>query len=301
MSWLRKIIERPTRQPRKQMPDGVWLKCAGCADILYRQELERNLFICGRCGAHFRILPQQYIDILCDEATFEPLFGEIRSGDPLSFRDAGGKYKDKLKRATKGDETREAVITGRACIDQLPVALGVMDFGFLGGSMGSVVGERIARLSALACRERVPLIIISSSGGARMHEGILSLMQMAKTCAQLARLDEARVPFISILTDPTTGGVSASFAMLGDVILAEPGALIGFAGPRVIRETIRQELPPGFQRAEFLLEHGFVDQVVPRDRLRQTLARLLHHFVDSGRYRAQTADRGVSPAGYPQE
>ncbi len=265
------------------MPDGVWLKCAGCAEILYRQELERHHYVCNRCGAHFRIEAARYIEILCDPGSFMPLYEEIRSIDPLSFRDGSGRYRDKLKRAQKDDPAREAVRTGRARIDELAVALGVMDFTFLGGSMGSVVGERIARLTALALREQLPLIIISSSGGARMHEGILSLMQMAKTCAQLARLDQAGLPFISILTDPTTGGVSASFAMLGDVILAEPGALIGFAGPRVIKETIGQDLPPGFQRAEFVAEHGFIDQVVPREELRQTVARLLHHFVDSRR------------------
>ncbi len=292
MSWLRKIIARPVPQARKHVPDGVWLKCAGCGEILYRQELERHLYVCNRCGSHFRIEAERYIEILCDEGSFEPLFTEILSADPLSFRDGKGKYKDKLARAQKKDSSREAVHTGRARIDGLPAAFGVMDFRFLGGSMGSVVGERIARLTALALREELPLIILSCSGGARMHEGILSLMQMAKTCAQLARLDRAGLPFLSILTDPTTGGVSASFAMLGDVILAEPGALIGFAGPRVIRETIRQELPEGFQRAEFLEEHGFVDQVVSRQALRDTIARLLHHFEDSRR-------RQLNKAGAP--
>jgi acetyl-CoA carboxylase carboxyl transferase subunit beta len=281
VSWLRKIVAGPRAQPRRSVPDGVWLKCAGCGEILYRQELERHLWICTRCSRHFRIPPEAYIAILCDEGSFRELFQQIRPADPLRFRDGSGRYSDRLKRAQGGDEAREAVITGRGAIASIETALAVMDFGFLGGSMGSVAGERIARLIALARAERLPLVIISCSGGARMHEGILSLMQMAKTCAQLARLAEEDVPFLSILTDPTTGGVSASFAMLGDIILAEPGALIGFAGPRVIRETIRQELPEGFQSAEFLKDHGFVDEIVGRDRLREVVARLLGHFADS--------------------
>ncbi len=281
MSWLRKIVAGPRAQPRRSVPDGVWLKCAGCGEILYRQELERHLWICTRCSRHFRIPPEEYIAILCDEGTFREMFREIRPTDPLRFRDGSGRYGDRLKRAQGGDDGREAVITGRGAIGSIETALAVMDFGFLGGSMGSVVGERLARLIELARVERLPLVIISCSGGARMHEGILSLMQMAKTCAQLARLSEAGVPYLSILTDPTTGGVSASFAMLGDIILAEPGALIGFAGPRVIRETIRQDLPEGFQSAEFLREHGFVDEIVGRDRLREVVTRLLSHFADS--------------------
>ncbi len=283
MSWLRKIIARPTRESRRPVPDGVWLKCKACGEILYRQQLERRVWICSRCGAHFRISAGQYVEVLCDEGSFRPLFDDIRSLDPLGFKDAGGKYHDKIKRAQKGDASREAVLTGRARIEEIEVALAVMNFAFLGGSMGSVAGERIARLTRRAREERLPLIIISASGGARMHEGILSLMQMAKTCAELARLHDARVPYISILTDPTTGGVSASFATLGDIILAEPGALIGFAGPRVIRETIRQELPEGFQSAEFLLDHGFVDRIVPRDQLRPLVGRLLRYFADSTR------------------
>jgi acetyl-CoA carboxylase carboxyl transferase subunit beta len=280
VSWLKKIIARPSAQQRREMPGGVWLKCPGCSEILYRQELERNLWVCTRCGAHQRIGPEKYIEILCDPESFRVLFSDVRSADPLAFRDAGGRYPDKIKRAQKGDTAREGVLTGRGSIGGIEVALAAMDFGFLGGSMGSVVGERIARLTRLAGEERLGLIIVSCSGGARMHEGILSLMQMAKTCTELARFGELGLPYLSILTDPTTGGVSASYAMLGDVILAEPGALIGFAGPRVIRETIGQELPEGFQRAEFLLEHGFVDAVVSRDRLRATCETLLRHFLD---------------------
>ncbi len=294
MSWLRKIISGPQAQPRRPVPDGVWLKCTGCAEILYRQELERHHWICTRCGKHFRLAARDYIALLADEGSFQERFTELRSADPLKFRDGGGRYTDKLKRAAAGESAREAVITGRARIASVETALAVMDFTFLGGSMGSVVGERLSRLIDLARRERIVLIVVSTSGGARMHEGILSLMQMAKTSAQLARLAEARVPFISILTDPTTGGVSASYAMLGDVILAEPGALIGFAGPRVIRETIRQELPEGFQSSEFLEEHGFVDRIVPRDMLRETVALLLRHFADSGW--ASAGDRGAERA-----
>jgi acetyl-CoA carboxylase carboxyl transferase subunit beta len=282
VSWFRKkVAPLPKVARRRQTPDGVWVKCASCSEILYRQELERSLWVCGRCGAHFRISAAEYLSILCDPDSFEELFGEVRTVDPLKFRDRRGRYSEKIARAQSGAPTREAVVTGRARIEEIGVALGVMDFSFLGGSMGSVVGERIARLTVLARRERRPLVIVSSSGGARMHEGILSLMQMAKTCAELARLHEAGVPFISILADPTTGGVSASFATLGDVILAEPNALIGFAGPRVIRETIGQELPAGFQRAEFMLAHGFVDCVTPRGEMRPVLGRLLRYFTDS--------------------
>lgn len=282
MSWLRKPeVARPSVPRLRETPDGVWMKCNACGEILYRKEVERSLWTCNRCGAHFRIPATAYLELLCDADGFTPLFHEVRSVDPLRFRDARGRYSDRLRAEQEEDPAREAVLTGRARIEAIPVALAVMDFSFMGGSMGSVVGERLARLTALARQERIPLVIISSSGGARMQEGILSLMQMAKTCAELARLHEAGLPFISILADPTTGGVSASFATLGDVILAEPNALIGFAGPRVIKETIRQDLPPGFQRAEFMLAHGFVDRITPRHQLRSELATLLRHFVDS--------------------
>jgi len=282
LSWFKKKARPPSGEPRREIPDGVWQKCAACGEILYRKQLERSLWICSRCGAHFRIGAEKYIEILADPGTFVPLFGNIRSRDPLGFKDAKGSYAQKLKRAQQGDPSREAITTGRASIEGIAVALGVMDFKFLGGSMGSVVGERVARLADLARTERIPLVVVSASGGARMQEGTLSLMQLAKTCAQLGALSEARVPFVSIMTDPTTGGVSASFASLGDVIIAEPGALIGFAGPRVIKETIGQDLPPGFQRAEFMLEHGLVDMIVPRTEMKSVLARLLRYFIDSG-------------------
>jgi len=280
VSWLRRAVQPIGPRPPRDVPDGKWVKCEGCGEILYAPELARNLWVCGRCGAHFRLSGERYLEMLCDPDSFEALFSEVTSDDPLDFRDAGGKYSDRLTRAQQGDPRREAVLTGRARVAGIPLALAVMDFTFLGGSMGSVVGERIARLADLALRERLALVIVSSSGGARMQEGILSLMQMAKTCAQLARLHEARLPFVSVLADPTTGGVSASFAALGDVIIAEPNALIGFAGPRVIRETIRQELPAGFQRAEFVRAHGFVDLIVSRREMRATLALLLRHLLN---------------------
>jgi len=284
VSWFRKqTVQRPSAFKRRETPDGVWIKCPGCGEILFRREVERALWVCRGCGAHFRIGARDYIRILVDPESFRESFTEVQSADPLHFRDARGKYSEKLKRAQAGDPGREAVVAGRARIETLPLALAVMDFSFLGGSMGSVVGERVARCTALARREGLPLVIVSSSGGARMHEGILSLMQMAKTCAELGRLHEAGLPFISILADPTTGGVSASYAMLGDVIVAEPNALIGFAGPRVIRETIGQELPAGFQRAEFMQAHGFVDRIVARDQMRAFLGQLLRFFRDAGR------------------
>jgi acetyl-CoA carboxylase carboxyl transferase subunit beta len=295
VTWFRKKpVQPPTTFRRRETPDGVWMKCSGCGEILYRKEVERNLSTCARCGAHFRISAGEYIRILTDEGSFEPLFTDVQSTDPLNFSDARGAYREKLLAAQAGDATREAVVAGRARIESLPVALAVMDFHFLGGSMGSVVGERIARCAALAREERSALIIISCSGGARMHEGILSLMQMAKTCAALGRLHEEGIPFLSILADPTTGGVSASFAMLGDIILAEPNALIGFAGPRVIRETIGEELPPGFQRAEFMQDHGFIDIIIARSEMRAMLGTLLRHFRDSLARRSEVAPGGLS-------
>ena len=297
MSWLRKkTIALPSVPRRRETPDGVWVKCAGCGEILYRKELERNLWICARCGGHFRMAAAQYIQVLADEGSFQERFRDIRPTDPLHFKDARGRYDEKIAAAQGGDAGREAVIVGTARIETLPVALAVMDFHFLGGSMGSVVGERIARVTALAREQRLPLVIVSSSGGARMQEGILSLMQMAKTCAELARLRDAGLPYLAVLADPTTGGVSASYAMLGDVILAEPGALIGFAGPRVIRETIGQELPAGFQRAEFMRDHGFVDLIVPRGEMRGVLGRLLRHFADS-MARERGPVRSAAPEG----
>ncbi|MDZ7289839.1 MAG: acetyl-CoA carboxylase, carboxyltransferase subunit beta [candidate division KSB1 bacterium] len=260
-------------QKKKEMPE-LWQKCDRCAEILYKRELEKNLFVCTKCGYHFRIGAREYLKFLLDENSFREFNSNIIPVDVLKFR-AHKKYADQLKEAMRKSGNYDAIITGFGRIDGRSVVLAVMDFSFIGGSMGSVVGEKIALAADEALRWRQPLIIISASGGARMMEGALSLMQMAKTSARLARLADAGIPFISILTHPTTGGVTASYAMLGDVNIAEPGALIGFAGPRVIKQTIGEDLPEGFQTAEFLLKHGFVDAIFPRPEMRRQLVNLL--------------------------
>jgi acetyl-CoA carboxylase carboxyl transferase subunit beta len=275
MAWFRKDKKPLTARDRRDVPQDVFDKCPGCGEILYRERLAQNLNVCPTCGHHLRIGAEVYLSVLLDSDTFEELDAELRAADPLEFQDLKV-YPERIA-AAEAKGKAEAVITGTGEIEGIPVALGVMDFGFIGGSMGSVVGEKIARAAKAALERRMPLIVVSASGGARMQEGIYSLMQMAKTSAALAQLHEAGLPFVSIVTDPTTGGVTASFAMLGDVNLAEPGALIGFAGPRVIEETIKQELPQGFQRAEFLVEHGMVDRVVDRRELKETVARILRH------------------------
>ncbi len=277
-AWFRREKAPLKSDDRRDVPSDVFDKCPGCGEILYTERLQQNLGVCPDCGHHMRIGATRYISILFDEGTFEETEAGMSSGDPLLFSDLKP-YSQRLVAAEKKVGRSSAVITGSGQIGGTNVAIAVMDFSFIGGSMGSVVGEKIARAGRLSLERKMPLIILSASGGARMQEGIFSLMQMAKTSGVLARLDEAGLPFISILTDPTTGGVTASYAMLGDVNLAEPGALIGFAGPRVIEETIRQELPDGFQRAEFLLEHGMVDQVVDRRKLRQTVSRILRHML----------------------
>ncbi len=279
MTWLRKAKEGlKAQQKRRDLPDGLWVKCEECGEILYHKELERNLWTCAKCGYHFRISAWQYVKILLDEGSFRERFSEIVSTDPLRFKDSK-RYIDRLKRAREDTELTEAVLCGEGAIEETPCVVAFMDFAFLGGSLASAAGERIARSILLAIETRRPLIILSSSGGARMFEGILSLMQMAKTNALLARLSDARVPYISIMTHPTTGGVTASYASVGDVILAEPKALIGFAGPRVIKQTINQELPEGFQRSEFLLKKGMIDMIVHRQDLRKTLGWLLRYFA----------------------
>jgi len=295
-SWWRSERKAPKGHEKVDIPDGVWLKCGGCGEILYRRELERSCWVCKACGHHFRISPQDYIELLTDPGSFQELFQNVRSRDPLEFCDSK-RYADRLRAATRDDPSAEAVLTGRAALEGRSIALAVMNFSFMGGSMASAVGERLSRLMALAREERRPLIIVSCSGGARMQEGALSLMQLAKTCAQLARLDEARVPFLSILTDPTTGGVTASYASLGDVNIAEPNALIGFAGPRVIEQTINQELPAGFQRSEFLLEHGMIDLIVRRTELRKTVSRLVDLFHDSPAVSGEVPAREPAAAG----
>jgi acetyl-CoA carboxylase carboxyl transferase subunit beta len=263
------------RQPR--VPEGLWIICPGCREIIYRKEVERNHRVCPKCSHHFRIGARERIRLLVDEGSFTPHDERVAPEDPLHFKDSR-RYGDRVKDAGRKSGASEAVLCGEGRIHGRPLQICAFEFDFMGGSMGSVVGERIARAAARALAGRMPLAIVCCSGGARMQEGLFSLMQMAKTAAALARLGRARLPYLSVLADPTTGGVSASFAMLGDVILAEPNALIGFAGPRVIEQTIGGKLPEGFQRAEFVAAHGFVDVVVERAKLRETLARLLAFF-----------------------
>jgi acetyl-CoA carboxylase carboxyl transferase subunit beta len=277
MDWFKRKKEVLKPVERKEIPDGLWIKCDECGEIIYKKELEKKLYVCPKCDYHFRIGSYDYIDILLDSNTFEEFNQHISSSDPLRFRD-NKKYSEKYQSAVKKTGLKEAVVTGRGKLDGLDIVLAFMDFSFLGGSMGSVVGEKISRAISAALEEKKALIIISSSGGARMHEGVLSLMQMAKTSAKLAMLAHEGIPFISILTNPTTGGTTASYAMLGDIHIAEPGALIGFAGPRVIKQTIGQDLPPGFQRSEFLLEHGFIDVIVPRNELKNHISGILKFF-----------------------
>ncbi|MGH7539664.1 MAG: acetyl-CoA carboxylase, carboxyltransferase subunit beta [Gemmatimonadota bacterium] len=278
MSWFKKPKQKLVSQKR-ELPGDMWDKCEGCGEILYSGTLEENAYVCPRCGHHFRITVDQYEALLLDDGElFEEYDVHLRSSDPLGFHDSKP-YPERIRQAEKKAGTHDAIRTGMGRIEGREVHLGTMDFRFIGGSMGSVVGEKIRRLATRSVEHERPLLLISASGGARMQEGIFSLMQMAKTAVALERLADARLPYVSILTNPTTGGVTASFAMLGDVILAEPGALIGFAGPRVIKETIRQDLPDGFQTAEFLEEHGMVDRIVARPELRETVARLLRHMT----------------------
>ena len=280
MAWFRRKPEDTQGAPKKVMiAEGLWIKCESCKEIMYRAEVERAGRVCPKCHYPFRITARERIGLLADAGTFEEYHTALTSVDPLGFKDTK-RYRDRLKTARQKMAMEEAVIIGLARIGGHPTMLCVFEFGFLGGSMGSAVGEKLARAIEQAIDKHVPVIIVSASGGARMQEGILSLMQMAKTSAALQRLAEARLPYLSVLTDPTTGGVTASFAMLGDVILAEPRALIGFAGPRVIAETIRQPLPDGFQRAEFLLEHGQLDLIVERRELKDTLRKILTFFAD---------------------
>jgi acetyl-CoA carboxylase carboxyl transferase subunit beta len=271
--------ERRKTKTRATGEDHPWTKCPGCGEILYRKEAERRLNLCPKCGRHLRLTTDQRLVLLVDRGSFEEMDATMVAGDPLSFQDSVP-YPERLRDAQKRTGRTEAVVTGVAMIEGRKVALGIFDFAFLGGSLGSAVGEKITRLAERALAERLPLVLVSASGGARMQEGILSLMQMAKVSAALSRLRDARIPYISVLTDPTTGGVAASLAMLGDVNLAEPGALIGFAGPRVIEQAIGQSLPEGFQTSEFLLAHGMLDLVVERKMLRPALARLLAWMGD---------------------
>lgn len=283
MGWLTRQKQKPQTDDsdRLQMPDDIWSKCVACGAILYNKELRRNFGVCVKCGHHFRLSARERLGYVADRHSFMEMDPNLRSTDPLAWRDEKGKYRDvlaKLKVKEKTGGSVEAILTGRCRIENIPVMLGIFDPSFMMGSMGAVVGEKIVRLMEAAIEERRPAVVFSSSGGARMQEGIYSLMQLSKVSAAISRLGAARVPFISVLTDPTTGGVAASIAMQGDVIIAEPRALIGFAGPRVIEQTIKQKLPAGFQRAEFLLEHGMVDRIVPRGEIREEVARMLRNL-----------------------
>ncbi len=265
-------------EPKKSVPKGIWTKCEKCAATIYDADLVANLGTCGSCGHHFRMATDDRIAMIADEGSWVEHDRSLESTDPLGFRVDGKKYTDQLKATTKKTGPGDAYRAGTATVGGLPVELGAFVFEFMGGSMGSVVGEKITRQFERAVAHRRAAVMMCASGGARMQEGVLSLMQMAKTSAARARLRDVRVPYVSILLHPTTGGVAASIAMLGDVIIAEPDALIGFAGPRVIEQTIRQQLPPGFQRSEFLLEHGMVDMVVTRPKLKAVLERVLRWF-----------------------
>ena len=274
MSWIERIKSNITPTRKAGIPEGVWTKCDSCGQVLYRAELERNLEVCPKCDHHMRMTARNRLHSLLDEGSLVELGSELEPKDVLKFRDSK-KYKDRLASAQKETGEKDALVVMKGTLYGMPVVAAAFEFAFMGGSMGSVVGARFVRAVEQALEDNCPLICFSASGGARMQEALMSLMQMAKTSAALARFAEKGLLYISVLTDPTTGGVTASFASLGDIILAEPGALIGFAGPRVIQQTIGETLPEGFQRSEFQMEHGFVDAVVPRKDLRDTLIRLL--------------------------
>jgi len=279
MAWFkRESGELDTSGEKKVRTEGLWVKCESCRQIIWKKDLEENLNVCPKCEKHFRIDARTRLAQLLDDGEYEAFDGDLASTDPLKFVDLKP-YSSRLRQAQEDTGLKDAVINARGKLQGRPVVVSAMEYAFIGGSMGAVVGEAITRAIERAAESNTPLIIVSASGGARMMEGVVSLMQLAKISAALARLDQAKVPYISLLTDPTTGGVTASFAMLGDLNIAEPGALIGFAGPRVIEQTIRQKLPPGFQRSEFLLEHGMLDAVVPRKQLKPYMARALEFMA----------------------
>jgi acetyl-CoA carboxylase carboxyl transferase subunit beta len=305
MAWFKKTrtpIASATAEKPSRVPEGLWVKCPGCTQIIYNKDLEQNLSVCPKCAHHFRINATDRLRALFDGGEWTEHFANLTSNNPLQFADTKP-YRDRLRGAIKSTGLKDAIIVATGVLDGLDVVIAAMEYAFIGGSMGVVMGEKIARAVEIGLERRIPVIVISCSGGARMMEGALSLMQMAKVSAALARLDRAKLPYISVLTDPTTGGVTASFAMLGDVNIAEPKALIGFAGPRVIEQTIRQKLPDGFQRSEFLVEHGMLDLVVDRRDMKATLARTLRFM------RAQpttapaplTAAPGAHVAAEPQQ
>jgi acetyl-CoA carboxylase carboxyl transferase subunit beta len=276
MPWFRKEKKALEPQPEKRVQtEGLWVKCEGCKQILWKKDLDANFQCCPKCNHHFKLSARPRLEMLFDDGQYTEHDTRLSSTDPLGFRDTKS-YRDRLKKAEKQTGLKDALISGEGLLEGKPLMVCAMEFSFIGGSMGAVVGEKITRAIDRCIGQKLPLVIISCSGGARMMEGAISLMQMAKISAGLARLEEARMPYISVLTDPTTGGVTASYAMLGDLNIAEPGALIGFAGPRVIEQTIRQKLPEGFQRAEFLLAHGMIDAIVPRKELKPYLSRSLN-------------------------
>jgi acetyl-CoA carboxylase carboxyl transferase subunit beta len=284
MAWFKrdkKSLENPTPvEERRVRTEGMWTKCSSCRAIIWKKDLESNWNVCPKCDHHFRLGARRRLELLLDDERYLELDADLASNDPLHFSDTKA-YSQRLKDAQHKLGMKDAILTAEGSIDGRPVICCSMEFGFIGGSMGAVVGEKVARAIERSIERKQPLVIVSCSGGARMMEGVVSLMQLAKVSAALARLDDARIPYISILTDPTTGGVTASYAMLGDLNIAEPGALIGFAGPRVIEDTIRQKLPEGFQTAEFLLDHGFLDAIVPRKELKPYVSQALTFFLDS--------------------
>ena len=298
MAWFkktRKTIASSTAEKPSRVPEGLWVKCPGCSQLIFKKDLDGQLGVCPKCSHHFRITATERLQALFDDGQYTEHFPNLVSIDPLQFTDTKP-YRDRLHKSIKDTGLKDAVIVATGVMDGLDVVVAAMEYTFIGGSMGVVVGEKITRAVELGLDHRQPVIIISCSGGARMMEGALSLMQMAKVSAALARLDRARLPFISVLTDPTTGGVTASFAMLGDLNIAEPKALIGFAGPRVIEQTIRQKLPDGFQRSEFLVEHGMVDLVVDRRDLKGTIGRALRFMRAEKSHSTQPAPEPVGVA-----
>lgn len=290
MAWFQKGKKGLSAKEKAQLPDGLWLKCENCGEIIFRKELLKNASVCQKCRFHFRISSREYIEMIVDEGSFREFNTDLISVDPLKFKDTK-RYPERVQQAVKKTGINDAVRTGICHIDGYKVVLGIMDFNFFGGSVGSVVGEKIVQATKRAVEGKYPFILVCASGGMRMQEGLFSLMQMAKTSCALADFAKETLPFITVLTHPTTGGTTASFAMLGDVIVAEPGALIGFAGPRVIKQTIGQDLPPGFQRAEFLLQHGFIDIIVDRTRMKKTLSLLIKHLYDNPEHTSDPVEK----------
>ncbi|MCB1061039.1 MAG: acetyl-CoA carboxylase carboxyltransferase subunit beta [Calditrichaeota bacterium] len=278
LEWFRRERSVISPEQKKTSQDTLWVKCDSCGEIVFKKELEKLQLVCPKCSFHFAMPAEDYIDMLADKGTWIERDGNLRPQDPLGFKDSK-KYSDRVVSSIKSTGKNDAITIGSCEVNHFPVELGIMEFSFMGGSVGSVVGEKISRAVDQAIDERRALILVSRSGGMRMQEGMVSLMQMAKTSVKLTQLDEAGLPYISVITNPTTGGTTASFSMLGDIIIAEPGALIGFAGPRVIKQTIGQDLPPGFQRSEFLLEKGFLDRIVKRNELKPTITHFLKAFM----------------------